>query len=1473
MSPPFHAPPAQSPGPIAIVGMACRFPGASGPQALWDLIARGADAVGPLSEARVAREGEREPGGYFDEVDAFDPTPFGLSPRECITLDPQHRLLLETAHQAFEAAGWTRAALRGSATGVFVGITNTDYARLLVRYGAVDHYFVTGNALNAAAGRLSYLFGLNGPAMAVDTACSSSLAAVHVACQSLRSGDCDAALAAGVNLILAPEASQGLGLAGVLSPDGRCRVFDAAAAGIGRGEGCGVLLLKRLEDAQRDGDRVLAVIRGSAINQDGASSGLTVPNGLAQEAVIRRALEQSGLSPHAIELVEAHGTGTSLGDPIEMAALCRVFAPDRDPQRPLWVGSIKANIAHGESAAGVAGLIKIVLSLQHEAIPPLAGFREPSPLIEWTDAVRVPRQLQPWPRGGRERVAGISGFGLSGTNVHLVVGEAPRPLGFDEANTSTSGPVAMPGLVVLPLSAGNESGLRRAAQASIDFLRTTDAVLVDVARTVFLRRDHGPHRLAVVAADAAQAAAALQVWVEDRPEASEGTGAAVIQGVAAPDGPQAPVFLFSGQGTQALSMGAELMRTEPVFREAMRACATVLGRDSLALLSDDAADTTHAQPALLAYQLALMAWWKSKGVTPAAVLGHSVGEFAAACAAGVMGLGDALVLVAERGRLMGALPRVGRMVSVLGTRQQVAEALAAVGAAGAPQGPVVLAAANAPLNQVVAGADAAVEAVVAHLQALGLKCIPLSVSHAFHSPLMEPVVASLRAVLSRMVLRPPRIPYFSSLLGRRVGQEVCHADYWLAQVLQPVEFEAGLRALHAEGFQVFLEVGTNRTLCGLARASLGAGEAAWIASQGGGLGEQQALYQALGQLYAAGAAVDWTHLLGCFIDPQRLPAYPLERRPFWLEPARPAAEAWAPVSGAVAASGPVYTVGWVAQALPERAAGSAPGARRWVLTRDGQGVAERLALALQQRGQAVRVVDLHAGVAAWKLGDATDLVHGAALDADDARPWDEGLQAGALSALTALQSVLRSAPQVRTWFLTRAAQSVDGGAVSVQQAGLWGLARVAALECPASWGGILDLDAQVDAQDLASELLSGGGGEVAWRGRQRWVPRLAAQAAGARAPFRMSPSRSYVLTGALGGLGSHTLQWLIACGARQVVLAGRRPLDEAAHAALQALSEASGARLAYEACDVARIDDAQRLLERARSMGPLGGFVHAAGAVDDALLTEQNPQRFETVIAGKVRGALNLDALTAGQPLDCFVLYSSLSAVLGSPGQANYAAANAMLDALAHRRRARGDVATSVNWGPWTGAGMAQGLQAMLRARGLDPWCPAAALDQLGPAVAGGAASAVLVRMEPEVLRQAFPLARLSMLDGLRVPDRPNEAAPGTRARTPGRPPVARPQDLEQTLAFLSAMMGHILRCPAGWSPAAGRSLQAQGIDSMMATEWRNRILRELEIDLPLSAFLAGSSLQSLAEVLLRQLTVAALTTTAGPADGQEILL
>jgi malonyl CoA-acyl carrier protein transacylase len=867
--------------PVAIVGVGCRFPGgATDPAAFWKLLSEGRDGVCEVPRDRWDAESLYDPdpdvpgfmssrqGCFLEHVDRFDPHFFGIAPREALAIDPQQRLLLEVAWEALENAGQAPAKLQGSRTGVFIGVCTDEYSDLAKDgdLSRIDTYYVTGNARNLVAGRLSYFFGLQGPSIALDTACSSSLVGVHLACQQLRLGECSLAIAGGVNLILSPEGTIGLSRARMMAPDGKCKTFDAAADGYGRGEGCGIVILKRLSDAVAAGDRVLAVVLGSAVNHDGRSSGLTVPNGLAQEALIREALKSASVAPADVDYVEAHGTGTSLGDPIEIQALASALGEGRTAEKKLLVGSVKTNIGHLEGAAGIAGLIKVVLSLQHREIPRHLNFTKVNPEIPLdTLPIAIPTAARPWPvREGHRRVAGVSSFGFSGTNSHIVLAEAPS-----EAAAAPSHPANL-----LCLSAKSDAALRELAQQYEHALADQSVPVEAACFTANVGRSHFPHRLALTGESAGEIREKLGKW-----RASGQSRSPRRDKVA---------FLFTGQGSQYAGMGKALYAANRVFRESLDACDEVLQPylgctiGTLLYEGGEALDqTARTQPALFALEWAICEVWRSWGVRPDYVMGHSVGEYVAACVAGILPLRDGLRLIAERGRLMQSLPAGGTMAAVLAAEERVLRAIAATGAA------VSVAAVNGPENVVISGPADAVTRVTRALEKEGAAVQPLRVSHAFHSALMDPILAEFRGIAASASFGSAQVP-----LVRNIDAALCHgesldADYWTRHLRNPVRFREGIQRLRSAGCEVFLEVGPDPVLSGMGRRCCAAGEGLWLASLRRGRDDLRQIADAAGELYAHGADIEWER----FYDGQgrktSLPTYPFQRQRCWVKTGGP----------------------------------------------------------------------------------------------------------------------------------------------------------------------------------------------------------------------------------------------------------------------------------------------------------------------------------------------------------------------------------------------------------------------------------------------------------------------------------------------------------------------------------------------------------------------------------------------------------
>ncbi|NEP12525.1 MAG: type I polyketide synthase [Symploca sp. SIO2C1] len=904
---------AQSKEPIAIIGMGCRFPGGvDSPEAFWQLLSNGVDAISEVPSNRWNINDYYDPnpdtpgkiatrdGGFISLFDSFDAPFFGISPREVHSLDPQQRLLLEVSWEALENAYLVPDNLFNSLTGVFIGICATEYFDKLLSCEIPQAYWGTGNAHSAASGRLSYILGLKGPSLAVNTACSSSLVSVHLACQSLRQRECNLALAGGVNLLLTPAYSVVFSQAKMLSPDGRCKTFDASANGYVRGEGCGMIVLKRLSDAVANGDNILAVIRGTAVNQDGPSGGLTVPNGPSQVAVIRQALDNGGVDPGNVSYIEAHGTGTSLGDPIEVGAIGTVFNQTHSQNEPLIIGSAKTNIGHLEGSAGIAGLIKVVLQLQYQKIAPILHFNQPSPNINWSQLpVKVPTEVTPWETNAKSRIGGVSSFGFSGTNAHIVIEEAPTQekkvtVGANGNSPVGNYPVQEEDLErsahLLTLSAKTEAAVGDLVSSYQNYLKTYPELgLGDICYTANTSRTNFEHKLAAVASNQQELVEKLQQYQQGE----EVTG--IYSGELPNNSTVTKIaLLFTGQGSQYVNMGRQLYEQAPIFREAINQCDAILSsvetfqdislRDILYPADKDSSDlslldqTAYTQPALFVIEYALAKLWESWSIKPKVVMGHSVGEYVAATIAGVFSLEDGLKLIAARGRLMQQLPPGGEMVSLLASESQVTEAIANYSSQ------VAIAAINGPSSVVISGEREAIGAIVSQLEATGVKTKQLQVSHAFHSPLMEPMLAEFRAVAKQVTYQQPKIPMLSNVTGKQVGSEIATAEYWVNHVRQPVRFADSMKTLHQQGYELFLEIGPKPILLGMGRQCLPEAVGIWLPSLRPGVEAWQQMLSSLGQLYLQGAKVDWVAFDRDYLRQKvALPTYPFQRESYWLE--------------------------------------------------------------------------------------------------------------------------------------------------------------------------------------------------------------------------------------------------------------------------------------------------------------------------------------------------------------------------------------------------------------------------------------------------------------------------------------------------------------------------------------------------------------------------------------------------------------
>ena len=1504
--------------PIAILGMACRLPGdVDTPETYRRLLYDGVDAITEIPAERWDVEAYYDPdpeapgksyarhGGFLELPDRFDADFFSITPREAQSLDPQQRLLMEVGWEALEQAGLAADNLAGSPTGVFVGLGGFDYAcRLLTREPEqIDAYLATGAQHSMASGRLSYLLGLRGPSLAVDTACSSSLVAVHLACQSLRHGESRMALAGGVNVILTPEVYVNFCKARMLAPDGRCKTFDAAADGFVRGEGCGMLVLKRLSDALADGDPIVALIRSTAINQDGRSQGITAPSGPAQQAVLREALEQAGVEPAEVSYVEAHGTGTSLGDPVELQALGAVLGQGREPERPLLVGSVKTNFGHLEGAAGIAGLIKVALALGHDELPPQLHFQEPNPYIPWDELpVSVVTERTPWPAGYARRLAGVSSFGFSGTNAHVVLEQAPATAAPTTAAPETE---AQAPYELLCLSARTEKSLGELAGRHARHLAADpEQPFADVCYTANTGRAHFAERVAVVAPSAPAAAEGLAAFAAGR----EASG--LHRGRTRASGRPKVAFLFTGQGSQYPGMGSGLADLWPSFRDTFERFDEILGPRlprPLSATFEPAGDTapplgeTHyTQPALYALEVALAQLWRSWGIRPDAVLGHSVGEYAAAAAAGVFTPEAGLELVAERARLMQQLPGDGRMAAVEAGPAQLTEVLAPVAAE------VSISAVNGPANTVISGLMPAIGRVVGQLEAAGLRVRWLEVSHAFHSPQMEPALGALEQAASAVSHAAPRCALISNLSGRELGSgEAPDAGYWRRHARQPVRFADGVAALVELGCEIFIEIGPRPTLVAMAQRSPTATDGTWLPSLRRGHDECRQMLDTLAALYVRGARIDWRGFhRGAARRKVALPSYAFDRQRYWIEAATRRSR-----DGSEEDLDHLYELAWKPADAGEQRNGDGvssgdPEAEpaQWWIFADASGIGTELAERLRARGETCLLIrpkgidedspEAHR-VDPCRPEDFQQLLREALPSGSPALKgvvdlWSldvvppEGDEApdGATLPVRGLLHLVQALADAddphlpRLWHVTRGAQAVpgDGDGLCPHQGASWGLTRVVRLEHPELACTSIDLDpAEQPAAEAAAQLwreLDGAGDEdqVALRRGGRRVARLVRRR-GAAGSVRLRGDATYLITGGLGGLGQRVARWLVEQGARHLALLGRRAPNEAGRRTLEELSEL-GATVRTLQGDVTQGDEVARVVaELADTMPPLTGVIHAAGVVDDGVLRHQTWQRFAGVMAPKVEGAWNLHRATRHLPLEMFVLFSSAAGLLGSPGQGNYATANAFLDSLAGYRRAQGLPALSIDWGVWGEVGVAAELQTGDRAaaRGIDALSPRQGLGLLGRILPLDRAQVAAVAIDWPTLLESFaagppPLfAELASTEGRR----PTADVPGALLH---RLEEARTGERREVLtAHVEAEVRTIMGLDAAVALDRRNGFFEMGMDSLMAIELRNRLHGALgsEHALPSSLTFDYPDVESLSDFLAARLQLGDSAQTA----------
>ena len=1449
---------------IAIIGIGCRFPGANNPDEFWQLLQNGRDAI-----TKSDRWSEAYYGGFIDDVDKFDPQFFGITPREAQSIDPQQRLLLEVSWAALEDAAIANKNLAGSNTGVFIGMSSSDYSQLRFHYGVdIDAYAGTGNAHSIAANRLSYLFDLKGPSLAVDTACSSSLVAIHLASQSLKVGECDRAIAGGVNLMLSPELTQTFSMAGMMAEDGRCKTFDADADGYVRGEGCGVVILKRLVDAQADGDRILGVIKGSAINQDGKSNGLTAPNGLSQQAVIRQALANSGVAPDEISYVESHGTGTSLGDPIEVNSIKAVLG---NAGQSCYLGSLKTNIGHLEAAAGVAGLIKAVLSLQHRVIPPNLHFKQLNPLIDISDTkITVPRQLQPWNLDNR--YAGVSSFGFGGTNAHIVVGECCNLVenSQDSEDLDNKKHIADKRSVrVLTLSAKSQAALNELVLSYKDYLEAArDSELADICYTANTGRTHFDYRVAIACESKSQLQSKLAQF----------TAGKLKSGIAAAEVSKNNkiAFLFTGQGSQYANMGHQLYQTQPVFKQALDNCADILDnyleKPLLEVLYSDSAllnETVYTQPAIFAVEYALAQMWLSWNVLPNVLIGHSVGEYVAATIAGVFSLEDALKLVATRGKLMQELSGEGQMYAVFATVEEVRQIIEFL-----PE--IAIAAVNTPQSIVISGAKTSVQQAIEHFNRQNIKTKQLIVSHAFHSPMMKPILAEFTAVAESVQYSLPQLKLVSNVTGEIATEEIATPQYWVDHVIATVRFADGMKSLQQE-CNLFLEIGAKPILLGMGRSAVSGNRKAkneWLPSLRPRKQDWQQITQSLISLYVRGIEIDWQSFArGTSHNKVALPTYPFQRQSYWLSPQKAPdnkIKVFLPEENTAATKPDYYQIKWQHH-KPQQDKVKLENSNTWLVFADedsgdivGKSKTENLVLVNNSnldRNALDRILKQHKDVR--RIVYLTDIKN-----VDNLAAIKDHQKQHCTNILNLVQYLYANSIAMPIWLVTKANQSIDNdlNLSTIASSCLWGLGQAIAMEHPELWGGIIDLSSKpskAENENLLTIIATENNREDRFilRGNDIYVSRLQKQSSlTATQTININPEGAYLVTGGLGSLGLKIARWLAEKGAKNLILLGRSQPNRHAQQVITKL-EQHGIVVKIVRAD---ITDSEALKNIA-SHSALKGVIHAAGILDDGLLQGQTWERFEKVITPKVNGAWNLHQLTKDIDLDFFILFSSVASLIGSPGQSNYTVANAGLDAIARYRRSQGLPATSINWGAWGEGGMA--VSQGFKIKGLDLIEPQAGLDALADVLSSDLTQVGVISANWQQLSQKSSyLQQSNYFAELVASPSLNEAVTSNRTLEQHNDPdklhngildellaTKVEQRTEYLTTYLQKAIAEILQIePANL--AVDASLLDIGMDSLMVMEAINQLKTDLKLILYPREFYEHPQITALAAYLAAEL-------------------
>ncbi|MEM9271461.1 MAG: amino acid adenylation domain-containing protein [Cyanobacteria bacterium P01_F01_bin.143] len=1512
---------------IAIIGISCRFPGANNIDEFWQNLRDGIESisffedaelqVGGLAKGEALRDHSLlsdpnyvKAGANLPDIDLFDATFFGYSAKEAEIMDPQQRVFLECAWEALQTSGYT-GEHQENRIGVFAGSGMNTYLINNVHPNrkfspqrtflgsAFDLQVRLANGGDFLPTKVSYKLGLQGPSVNVQTACSTSLVAVHMACQSIISGESDMALAGGISIGVPQKTGYLYQQDMIFSPDGHCRAFDADAQGTVFGDGVGIIVLKSLSKALEDRDDIYAVIKGSAINNDGSDKiGYTAPSLEGQTEVIRQALNRAEVDASSISYVEAHGTGTALGDPIEIAALTQAFGSTNKQKCAL--GSVKTNIGHLIEAAGIAGLIKTVLALKYKKIPPTLHFQKPNPNINFAHSpFFVNTELRTWERNGTPRRAGISSFGMGGTNAHVVLEESPGKVKSQDSkalkDTAPHIKIQDRGQHILTLSAKNERALRELSEKYVSYFASEPkADLADICFTANTGNRHFAHRLAVIGTSKQEFQEQLQDF--ELLNASQ-----VKQTISAKT-----AFLFTGQGSQYFNMGRQLYETKPSFQATIDRCAEILESELELPLqnilfgettSNEINQTKYTQPAIFAIEYALAELWISWGIKPDIVMGHSVGEYVAACIAGVFSLEDGLKLIAARGRLMQALPQDGAMLSMLASEE------GAIAVIEPYKQEVSIAAINGPQSVVVSGEKAAIKSINQILESKGIKAKGLTVSHAFHSQMMEPMLAEFAQVAQTVNFKQPQIQLISNVTGNIATKEVTTAEYWCRHVRQAVRFADSMQCLDSLGVEVLIEIGAKPILLGMGRYCLPEHQGLWLPSLRSDLDNWEQILNSLVQLYCQGVAIDW---IGFDRDYTRyrtaLPTYPFQRERYWVEAPDYRHREISPNNGNGQSNGKqsllelenaLYQIKWKPQTIDSTKAIANTTAENWLILADNQGIGEQLAKKLQTQNQLCTLVfpaqeyqqieankfkiDPHNPQHFHQLVTAVPtinrVIHLWSLDVAEPELTDDLSKSSKLvcgSTLHLVQALLEIDEEPRyLWLVTQGTQAVsDYPVTGIAQSPLWGMGKAIALEHPELNCVRLDLDPQSseDAVNILwAEIQASANAnsqdiedQIAWRDNIRYVSRLKRYSTTKTngKSFKIKQDGTYLITGGLGDIGLRVTNWLLEKGAKNLVLLGRSQPKPNVSAKLDEMKRL-GVQLVVAQADISNFQQITSVFNQIQqTLPPLKGIIHAAGIIDDGIVKNLNWDKFAKVLAPKVQGSWNLHSLSANLDLDFLVMFSSIASLIGSKGQANYCSANIFLDTIAAYRKSHKLPAISINWAAWSEIGMASKNSQIierLEKIGLSAISPQQGLQVLEKLLLEHNPTQVgFVPIDWSLFQEESwsdsPFFKDLKQESELLVAKPNTLTFRQQLETT---PVENRRKLLST--HICSLVANALGLKSSQQLDLSARLVDWGLDSLMAIELRNHLQSSLECSLSSTLFFDYSTTEALIEYLASQ--------------------